>query len=67
MSIERVFNICKENGRRPIMISSGKSAVIAALSMEGRLFYAHDGEMTSLFRPEAAENIKTDQESIKTE
>ncbi len=39
------------------MIASGKSAVIAALSMEGRLFYAHNGEMTSLFRPEAAENI----------
>ena len=57
MSIEKVFNICKANGRRPIMISCGNSAVIAALSMEGRLFYAHNGEMTSLFRPEAAENI----------
>ena len=57
MSIEKVFNTCKANGRRPIMISCGKSAVVAALSMEGRLFYAHNGEMTSLFRPEAAENI----------
>ena len=57
MSIEKVFNICKANGRRPIMITAGNSAVVAALSMEGRLFYAHNGEMTSLFRPEAAENI----------
>ena len=57
MSIEKLFSICKENGRRPIMISSGNSAVVAALSMEGRLFYAHAGEMTSLFRKEAAENI----------
>ena len=57
MSIEKLFSICKENGRRPSMISSGNSAVVAALSMEGRLFYAHAGEMTSLFRKEAAENI----------
>ena len=39
------------------MISSGNSVVIAALGMEGRIFYAHAGEMTSLFRREAAENI----------
>ena len=57
MNIEDIFNICRKNGRRPIIIASGNSAVVAALGMEGRLFYAHDGKMTSLFRPEAAENI----------
>ena len=57
MSIERVFNICQDNDRRPIVIADGNSAVVAALGMEGRLFYAHNGEMASLFRPEAAENI----------
>ena len=57
MNIDNVLDICRKNGRRPVMISSGNSAVVAALSMEGRLFYAHAGELVSVFRREAAENI----------
>ena len=59
MNIEQLFDICRNNGRRPVMISSGNSAVVAVCGMEGRLFYCHDDQLISLFRPEAAENIST--------
>ncbi len=59
MNTEQLFSICKENGRRPVMISAGNAAVTAVLGMEGRLFLTHNGELVSLFRPEAAEKIST--------
>ena len=59
MNIEELVNICSRSGRRPQVISCGKAAVIAALGMEGRLFYAYNGEVVSLFRRESAENIST--------
>ena len=59
MNTEQLFDICKENGRRPVRISSGNAAVTAVLGMEGRLFLTHNGELVSLFRPEAAEKIST--------
>lgn len=59
MNTEQLFEICAANGRRPLMISSGNSAVVAAMSMEGRLFYAHDGKVVSLFRQASAENISS--------
>ncbi len=59
MNIEELFDICKANGRRPLVILSGNSSVVAVPGMEGRLFYGHDGELVSLFRREAAENIST--------
>lgn len=59
MNIEQLLDICQSCGRRPVMISSGNAAVIAVLGMEGRLFYVHDGQLVSLFRPEAAKNIST--------
>ncbi|MBR7120764.1 MAG: hypothetical protein IKC94_00795 [Lentisphaeria bacterium] len=59
MSIEQLLDICQSCGRQPVMISSGNSAVIAVLGMEGRLFYCHNRELISLFRPEAAQNIST--------
>ncbi len=59
MNIEQFFDLCRHHGRRPVMISSGNAAVVAVCGMEGRLFYCHDGQLVSLFRPEAAENIST--------
>lgn len=59
MNTEQLFEICAGNGRRPLMISAGNSAVVAALGMEGRLFYASGGEVVSLFRQESAEKIST--------
>ena len=59
MNIEELVNICSRSGRRPQVISCGKAAVIATLGMEGRLFYAYNGEVVSLFRRESAENIST--------
>ena len=57
MNIEEIFDICSANGRRPLMISSGNSAVVAVPGMEGRLFFGYNSEAVSLFRREAAENI----------
>jgi hypothetical protein len=59
MNIEELVNICSASGRRPQVISCGNTAVIATLGMEGRLFYARNGEVVSLFRRESAENIST--------
>ena len=59
MNIEEIFRICEKNGRRPLLIGSGGSAVVAVLGMEGRLFCARNGEAVSLFRREAAERIST--------
>ena len=59
MNIEQLFDICKANGRAPVMISSGNSAVVAATALEGRLFYARNGEAVSLFRKEAASGISS--------
>ena len=59
MNIEQLFDICQKSGRRPVMITAGNSAVAAVPGMEGRLFYAHDNQLVSLFRPEAARNIST--------
>ncbi|MBE6359530.1 MAG: hypothetical protein E7057_09845 [Lentisphaerae bacterium] len=59
MNTEQLIDICRKNGRRPITISSGNAVVTATLGMEGRLFLSHNGELTSLFRPEAAEKIST--------
>ena len=59
MNIDELVNICSRSGRRPQVISCGKAAVITALGMEGRLFYAYNGEVVSLFRRESAENIST--------
>ena len=59
MNIEEICRICKENGRRPLMIGVGRSAAVAALGMEGRIFYGRDGEAVSIFRREAAEKIST--------
>ena len=49
MNIEELADICSASGRRPHIISSGNTAVIATLGMEGRLFYARNGEVVSLF------------------
>lgn len=57
MNIEELFAICQQNGRRPLMISCGNSAAVAVMGMEGRIYYAHDGQLVSLFRRAAAENI----------
>lgn len=59
MNIEKLVEICSRSGRRPQVVSCGKAAVIATLGMEGRFFYAYDGEVVSLFRRESAENIST--------
>lgn len=59
MNIEELVEISSRSGRRPLVISSGNTAVIATLGMEGRLFYARNGEVVSLFRRESAENIST--------
>lgn len=59
MNIEELVDISSRCGRRPQVISCGKAAVIATLGMEGRLFYAYNGEVVSLFRRESAENIST--------
>lgn len=59
MNIEELVAVCAANGRRPQVISSGNTAVVAVPGMEGRLFYARNGEVISLFRREAAENIST--------
>lgn len=57
MKLQEIFDQCKASGRRPCLIASGNSGVVAVLGMEGRLFYGHDGEAVSLFRPEAAVNF----------
>ena len=57
MKLEEIINQCKAAGRRPVLISSGNSGVVAVLGMEGRLFFGHNGEAISLFRPEAAVNF----------
>ena len=59
MNIEEIYRICEKNGRRPLMIGRGNSAVVAVLGMEGRLFLGRDGEAVSLFRREAAEKVST--------
>lgn len=59
MNIEQLFDICQSNGRTPVMIADGDSAVVAVTGMEGRIFYAYQGELVSLFRPEAAVNISS--------
>lgn len=59
MNIEQLVEICSRSGRRPQVISCGNAAVIATLGMEGRLFFAYNGEVVSLFRRESAENIST--------
>ncbi len=59
MNIEQLSDICARAGRRPVAVGAGKSGVVAVLGMEGRLFYVHDGRVTSLFRPEAAVNISS--------
>ena len=59
MNIEQLFDICKQNGRRPLMVSAGNSAIVAVPGMEGRLFFSFNGELVSLFRREAAEKIST--------
>lgn len=59
MNIEQLIAICSQSGRRPVVISCGNAAVVATLGMEGRLFYARNGEVISLFRRESAENIST--------
>ena len=59
MNIEQIADVCADNGRRTIAVSSGNSVLLAALDLEGRLFFSHNGTTASLFRKEAAENTSS--------
>ena len=57
MNIEELVKICKDAGRRPYVVADGTSGAVAVAGLEGRIFYVHDGEVVSLFRPESATNF----------
>lgn len=53
MNINELWTLFTAAGKNAAIIQSGDSAVLAALDLEGRLYFAHAGKVVSRVNPEA--------------